>query len=316
MSIEELKVYNGVNPCPLDIDDFWDNALIEMKSVTPNVELVKANFHTPFADCFDLYFTGVGSARIHAKYLRPLGSGKFPCVLLFHGYTGNSGDWSDKLAYLNMGMAVAALDCRGQGGSSEDNECVKGHTYKGHIIRGLSEGPEKLLFRKIFLDTAQLADIVAGFEEIDENKLSAMGRSQGGGLAVACAALSPLIKKIVPVYPFLCDYKRVWDMGLDKAAYDELRDYFRHFDPQHRDEDKFFMTLGYIDIQNIAHRVCADVLWGIGMRDEICPPSTQFAVYNKILSNKEMRIYPDFGHENFPGFADVAYQFIAGSANA
>ena len=57
------------------------------------------------------------------------------------------------------GYCVAALDCRGQGGKSEDVGGIKGTTLKGHIIRGLQEGPEKLLFRSIYLDTAQLADI-------------------------------------------------------------------------------------------------------------------------------------------------------------
>ena len=44
--------------------------------------------------------------------------------------------------------------------------------------------------------------------------------------------------------------------------------------------------------------------------DTICPPSTQFAAYNKITAPKEMAIYPDFGHENYPGFDDLAAQFL------
>jgi len=312
MPLDKLKGYFGSSPCPADIDAYWDAALAEMKSVKPDVRLEAPDFVAPHAECFDLYFTGTGGAKVHAKYLRPRGGGKFPCVLQFHGYTGSSGDWWDKLAYVGTGFAVAALDCRGQGGCSEDSGAVTGNTHRGHIIRGLSDGPEKLLFRQIFLDTAQLADIVAGFDEIDENRIAAMGGSQGGGLTVACAALSPHIKRCVPVFPFLCDYKRVWDMDLDKGAYEELRTYFRHFDPRHLKEDEIFRTLGYIDIQNIAKRVRAEVLWGIGLMDEICPPSTQFAVYNKIKSKKEMLVYPDFGHEGLPGFSDAGYQFIAG----
>ena len=312
MPLHELKRYNGASPCPKDIDAYWDGALAEMRRIDPDVTLAEPEFKAPGAICRDLFFTGAGNARVHAKYLRPAGEGRYPCVLIFHGYTGSSGDWWDKLAYVNMGMAVAALDCRGQAGVSEDSGRVKGHTLKGHVIRGLSEGPEKLLFRQNFLDTAQLADVVAGFEEIDETKIAAMGGSQGGGLTVACAALSPRIKRCVPMFPFLSDYKRVWDMDLDKAAYDELRDYFRKFDPLHKKEDEIFHTLGYIDIQNLAKRVTAEVLWGLGLIDEVCPPSTQFAAYNKITSKKDMLIYPDFGHEGLPGFNDAAYMFLAG----
>jgi cephalosporin-C deacetylase len=46
--------------------------------------------------------------------------------------------------------------------------------------------------------------------------------------------------------------------------------------------------------------------------DTICPPSTQFAVYNKITAPKDMVIYPDFGHEWLPSFGDMTYEFMMG----
>jgi cephalosporin-C deacetylase len=50
----------------------------------------------------------------------------------------------------------------------------------------------------------------------------------------------------------------------------------------------------------------------VGLMDTICPPSTQFAAYNKIKSKKEMIIYPDFGHEGLPGVNDHVFQFMMG----
>jgi len=46
--------------------------------------------------------------------------------------------------------------------------------------------------------------------------------------------------------------------------------------------------------------------------DQICPPSTQFAAYNKIQSEKQLAIYPDFGHELLPGRDDAVFQFMRG----
>ncbi len=51
---------------------------------------------------------------------------------------------------------------------------------------------------------------------------------------------------------------------------------------------------------------------GTGLMDTVCPPSTQFAAYNKIKSPKDVVIYPDFGHEHLPGFDDMTYQFMLG----
>lgn len=313
MPLEQLKKYQGINPRPHDFDEYWDKALEEMKSIDPQVELIPAKFQAPFAECFDLYFTGVGGARIHAKYLRPKNSDKpHPAVLMFHGYSGSSGSWYDKLGYVASGFSVAALDCRGQGGLSEDVGGVKGNTLYGHIIRGLDDSPEKLLYRSIFLDTAQLARIVMDMPEVDENRVGALGGSQGGALTLACAALEPRIKRLAPVYPFLCDYKRVWEMDLAKNAYQELTDYFRRFDPTHAREDEIFTTLGYIDVQYLANRIKGEVLMAVGLMDTICPPSTQFAAYNKITSKKEMVIYPDYGHEMLPGFDDMTFEFMMG----
>lgn len=313
LPLEQLKKYQGINPCPEDIDDYWDKALAEMRAVDPKVELVPSKFQTSFAECFDLYFTGVRGARIHAKYLRPRNSKEpHPAVLQFHGYTWHSGDWNDKLNYVAAGFSVAALDCRGQGGYSEDVGGVKGNTIHGHIIRGLDDSPENLLFRHIFLDTAQLASIIMSMPEVDENRVGAMGGSQGGALTLACASLEPRIKRLAPVYPFLCDYKRVWEMDLAVAAYEELRTYFRFFDPLHERENEVFTKLGYIDLQHLVKRIKGEVLMAVGLMDTICPPSTQFAAYNKITAPKNIVIYPDYGHEGLPGFGDRTFEFMMG----
>jgi cephalosporin-C deacetylase len=313
MPLEKLKTYRGINPRPEDFDVYWDRALKEMRDTNPEISLEPASFQVPFAECFDLYFTGVKGARIHAKYLRPKkGNVSHPAVVQFHGYTGNCGDWSDKLGYAGLGYSVFSMDCRGQGGLSEDAGQVKGNTHHGHIIRGLGDSPENLLFRHIFLDTAQLAGIAMDMEEVDETRVGALGGSQGGALTLACAALEPRIKRLAPGFPFLCDYKRVWEMDLAQGAYEELRKFFRLFDPRHEREDEIFTALGYIDIQHLAPRIKGEVLMGTGLMDEICPPSTQFAAFNKITSPKNVVIYPDYGHENLPGFNDTVMEFMLG----
>ena len=313
MPLEQLKTYQGRNPRPADFDAFWDKNLAEMRAVEPRVEIVPSDFQTPFARCGDLYFTGVGGARVHARLLQPVNApAPHPAVLMFHGYSGSGGDFADKLSYAAMGYTVAALDCRGQGGQSEDVGGVTGTTLNGHIIRGLDGPPEKMLFVQNFLDTAQLARIVMDMPDVDASRVGAFGGSQGGGLTLACTALEPRIKLSAPVFPFLCDYLRVWEMDMARRAYDELRIFFRNFDPLHRRENEIFTKLGYIDVQFLAPRIKAEVYMGVGLMDDICPPSTQFAVFNNIRSPKTAEIYPDFGHEGLPGFNDIAFDFLLG----
>ena len=146
--------------------------------------------------------------------------------------------------------------------------------------------------------------------DVDPSKVCATGYSQGGALTVACAALEPRIFRAAPVFPFLSDYQRVWEIDQAKDAYAELKDYFRQFDPRHENETLIFENLGYINIQNLANRIRADVYWSVGLMDTICPPSSQFAAYNKITATKSMTIYPDFGHESLPGCDDRIFEFL------
>ena len=310
--IDELRVYLGSSPCPDDFDTYWEESLAELAATPPELELVPSEFQAPNAKCFDLWFTGTGNSRIHAKLLRPVNAPKkHPAVVQFHGYSGNSGDWSDKLNYVLAGFTVASLDVRGQGGLSDDMTPVKGTTLNGHIIRGLDDpDPKKLLFRNIYLDTARLTYLVMAMDEVDPARVGAMGGSQGGGLTLACAGLVPELNRAASVFPFLSDYRRVWNMDLAKDAYAELKYYFRQFDPTHANEDSVFQRLGYIDIQNLAPRIRARIFMITGLMDTVCPPSTQFAAFNKITAPKEQIFYPDFGHEGLPESNDRIFRFM------
>lgn len=311
MPLKELYEYKGISPMPKDFDSFWDENLEKLEEVDRKVELIESDFKVSFAKCYHLYFTGTNGARVHAKFIKPKKiNGKAPAILEFHGYGGNSLDWSSKLKYAASGICVAALDCRGQSGLSEDVGGVKGITVKGHIVRGLGEGKEKLLYKDIFLDTVLLTRIIMEMDFVDENRVATKGGSQGGALALACAALEKRIKATFAIYPFLCDYKRVWEMDLGGDAYIEIKRYFKFIDPTHEKEDEIFNTLGYIDIQNFAHRIKGEVNVATGLMDTTCPPSTQFAMFNKILSKKNMIVYPEYGHEDILyGLEDKMYKW-------
>ena len=89
MPLEQLYEYQGRNPRPDDFDGFWDRSLLEMQAIDPQIELIPSSFQVEYAECFHLYFTGVGGARVHAKLLHPKHTeGPRPAVLMFHGLLG------------------------------------------------------------------------------------------------------------------------------------------------------------------------------------------------------------------------------------
>jgi cephalosporin-C deacetylase len=310
MPFDELLTYQGSNPRPADFDEYWARALAALADQPADVRIVPAEFQSPYARCSHLWFTGTGGARVHAKLLQPTEAAG-PAVLEFHGYSAFSGDWVTKLPYVAQGYTVAALDMRGQGGLSVDEIPVAGWSMATYLLRGIDDEPDNLLYRHLYLDTVRLAQIVMGLDGVDPDRVGATGYSQGGGLTLACAALEPRIKLAAPVYPFLSDYKRAWELDLDERPYDEITQYFRKRDPMHTREDEVFTRLGYVDVQHLAPRITARTLLTTSLADRVCPPSTQFAAYNKLTCEKSYRLYPDYAHENLPGTNDEIYSLLS-----
>ena len=70
--LSELQTYRGINPKPADFDQYWSLALAELDATDPKPELIPCDaLGAKGVETFDLFFTGVGGARIYAKYLRP-----------------------------------------------------------------------------------------------------------------------------------------------------------------------------------------------------------------------------------------------------
>ena len=72
---DQLPGYPGRNPRPADHAGFWAESLAELDRVDPEVSLVPHSHPAAGAECFDLTFTGVRGARVHAKYARPRAAG-------------------------------------------------------------------------------------------------------------------------------------------------------------------------------------------------------------------------------------------------
>lgn len=311
--IENLSGYFGATPIPEDFDDFWAARMEEADQIPLEFSVTQSEEVPSFDTCdyLDLRFTGMGGARLYAKYLKPHADGPVPLVLQFHGYPGASRSWLEQSSYAGMGMALIAVDCPGQGGWSEDIGGFAGTTVAGHIVAGVDGPPEGMYYVRFHQNVRILCRIVRHLEGIDLGKVFVNGASQGGGLGLACAALNvELIDRAAILYPFLSDYRMVWEMGADEIAYEGIRYYSRWFDPDGEKADRWFANLGYIDSKNFAHMIRCPVLFGTGLEDTICPPQTQCAVFNNLTCPKKRYLFPGFGHEEIQDFDDMILDFF------
>jgi cephalosporin-C deacetylase len=317
MISEEQLAYGGVPHKPGDFDAYWDAAVSESRSDGDRYTLEPADFAVPGVECFWLWFTGLGGARICCKLLRPVArpGKKHPALCLFHGYSGNSGDWSGKLAYALSGFTVLAMDTRGQSGRSEDNLTVQGTTWMHHYLRGLTDpDPRRFYCRGIFTDAAKAARIVLSMEDVDPTRVYASGFSQGGDLTVACAALEPRVSRIAFGGVASADcarYVRELQTTYATAALAPvLLKYFNTEDPYRENEAAIIERFSYIDLILLAPRIRAQTQNYIGLRDSVCPAPGQLALYNHIAAPKSLYCSPDGQHAPPPDTMDRLYAFF------
>lgn len=310
--VENLLDYQGLAQKPADFDQFWDDKLAKIADFKPEYTVEAVDIASNVVDCYKLRFKSFDGCEIACQLLRPKKlNEQVAGILMFHGYHGDSGDFSDKIALAAEGKVVLAMDCRGQGGESHYiDKTHKGTAFQGLIIRGVEEGREGLYYTDVYLDLVIAARLLMSLDYVDAEDIRVTGSSQGGALSLICAALEPRIKRVLINHPFLCDFRQAYQLDVDNSAYAELAYWFRFRDPLHRKEAEFFNTLEYIDVQNFVERIEAKLIMGVGLEDKTCWPKTQFAAFNKIKSPKKLLVLPEYEHEYYPQIADITRGFL------
>ena len=151
-------------------------------------------------------------------------------------------------------------------------------------------------------------------ETSDMSKLFAEGSSQGGALSYACAALSTLVgysfTAIAPNVAFLGDFPDYFQIvswpaetakqGAKKAG---------------MTDEQMYAFLSYFDTKNLATLIPAScaVLASSGLQDGTCPPHTNIAPFNNLLTpaaEKEYIFGPEMQHDYPAGWTSKVTWFF------
>lgn len=107
---QQFGEYRGAMPRPSDFDLFWKDRMAEADAIELDYAIEAASV-ADSATCrfFDLWYTGMCGARLHAKYLKPVSEEPMPLVLQFHGYPGASRSWFEQASFAGMGPWHSSL---------------------------------------------------------------------------------------------------------------------------------------------------------------------------------------------------------------
>ena len=294
LPLEELWKYKPEQNKEKDFNSFWDETLAISKKEVLNIELQKIDHYVKSINAYKLFYDGFGGSRIGGFYLTPKKSGKAPAIVWFPGYGDNKNEVSFYLSWVLLGYAVIAVDIRGQLGESMDNKGYQGPSAVGYMTKGVIDHRD-YYYRGVYMDCVRALDFLETRKEIDMSRIGVAGASQGGGLALAVSALDDRPKFTLAEIPYLCHFQRAieWAEDFKPITYLEFTTFLKRF-PEYA--SKMYRTLSYFDNLNLCDRIKNKTIMSVAMKDTVCPPSTNFAVYNNIKCDKDIDILEYWDH--------------------
>ncbi len=153
----------------------------------------------------------------------------------------------------------------------------------GYLRQNL-EDRNQYYMKHVYLGLVRAIDVLTGLPEWDGKNVIVQGGSQGGGLALIATALDPRVTLCVANHPALAD------MAAGSAG---LTSGYPHFTAESGAYNESCMkTLPYYDVVNFARHIRVPVYMTWGYNDNVCPPTTSYAVWNVLQCEKDSLVTP------------------------
>lgn len=274
---------------PEDFDVFWAEAVAEANGV-------KLDFHRSLRNDFDLpgftvetvEFQGM-TGRVSGWFAYPEGARRLPGFVWVPPY-GRESLLPNQYG-TREGCVSLSFNFHGLGAFHQEKYAID----RGYFSEGAAD-PETWIFRRMLQDAILATRVLQAQIEVDEDKIGAMGMSQGAGISIWLGAHCSIIKAVCADMPFLSGISHTIMNTVYRYPLKELRDFM---DSVPLGEARVLNTLSYFDTMNQATRCKVPTHVSLGLKDPACKPDTVRAVYDALPGKKELSIY-DWGHDWHP----------------
>ena len=277
-------------PEPDDFDAFWAQFAAQRKIKDP-VSLKKIDnpaWPRGYAYYQLVARTATADGKIYGFLTVPDGKGPFPVLAIIQAY-GPGYDLPDPNSQrpdlITLSLNVHPWDPLAPGYPDFYKNLMKTSFGGTYTTRGM-ESRESFWMLNAILGFKTAIDSVRLRPDCD-GRLFYSGSSQGGGMGLIMAGLTPEMTAISVVVPALNDFGGT-ELGR-RAGWPYPMRYADQKDPA--DHAAALRRFAYFDAANFARRIKAPVRVGMGFIDECCPASSVYAAYNNIPKSVPKSIY-------------------------
>ena len=310
--LEDARSYRGAWLRPSNFESFWETSVkfAQNAQVESVVELPSA---TKAATFKRITFTSTDQTQLSARVILPAGASaaelppaepsasaeltttaELPAVVLFSDLGRGVRSWLHLLRFSALGLPVVALEARPCEAQLKD-------AWRGtltaeelaHALINPDDAASSTL--KQLIDDALVTTAVASC--FLGRTTVTWGEGLGGSQALFAAALLPKeVSATMALNPLFADNATT------------LRTVVGCGDtPQ---SDAAIDAVGLLDSACAAELVRVPALIGTALLDQSAPTEGTFALYNRLPGQKEMRVYPKFGHERINQFENEQINYL------
>ena len=299
--LEDARSYRGAWLRPSNFESFWETsvAFAQNAQVESVIELPSA---TQTATFKRITFVSTDQTQLSARVILPAGASAaepsattgLPAVVLFSDLGRGVRSWLHLLRFSALGLPVVALEARPCEPQLKD-------AWRGtftaeelaHALINPDDAASSTL--KQLIDDALVAASVAS--RFLGRTTVTWGEGLGGSQALFAAALLPKeVSATMALNPLFADNATT------------LRTVVGCGDtPQ---SDAAIDAVGLLDSACAAELVRVPALIGTALLDQSAPTEGTFALYNRLPGQKEMRVYPKFGHERINQFENEQINYL------
>ena len=311
--LEDARSYRGAWLRPSNFESFWETsvAFAQNAQVESVVELPSA---TQTATFKRITFISTDQTQLSARVILPAAASaaelttavealpaaepsattELPAVVLFSDLGRGVRSWLHLLRFSALGMPVVALEARPCEASLKDawRGALTAEKLAGALINPDDAASSTL---KQLIDDALVTTAVAS--RFLGRTTVTWGEGLGGSQALFAAALLPKAA--------------IATMALNPLFADNATTLRAHVGcgdtPQ---SDAAIDAVGLLDSACAAELVHVPALIGTALLDQSAPTEGTFALYNRLTGQKEMRVYPKFGHERINQFENEQINYL------
>lgn len=305
--LEDARSYRGAWLRPSNFESFWEpsvafaqNAQVESVIELPSV--------TQTATFKRITFASTDQTQLSARVILPAGAStmelptttepsattELPAVVLFSDLGRGVRSWLHLLRFSALGLPVVALEARSCEPQLKDAwRGALSAEELAHALINPDDAASSTL--KQLIDDALVTTAVAS--RFLGRTTVTWGEGLGGSQALFASALLPKeVSATMALNPFFADNATT------------LRAHVGCGDtPQ---SDAAIDAVGLLDSACAAELVRVPALIGTALLDQSAPTEGTFALYNRLKGQKEMRVYPKFGHERINQFENEQINYL------